>query len=168
MSAQEQERRAAESLAELERRRARYDRDLSESRELAGRLSARAEQLERHLRDVDVKMDEARGTVDRAERDIEALRFGLTSAERALDTAREARADGQVNDEPECLRRQYAQHAFSNQGADEYTNGGDADEHGERSKLVPGAPEIHGRAADIDEYGNRRRCRDEGGGCQFE
>ncbi|HSA54049.1 MAG TPA: AAA family ATPase [Gemmatimonadaceae bacterium] len=97
MSAQEQERRAAESLAELDRRKVRYDRDLAESREVAGRLSARAEHLERYLRDVDRRMDEVRGTVDGQERDIEALRFALVSAERALDTAREARADGQVN-----------------------------------------------------------------------
>jgi chromosome segregation protein len=96
MLVQEQERRAAESQAELERRKARHDRDLGESRELASRLSARAEQLERHLRDVDVRADDARGALDRQERDLEALRFGLASAERGLDTAREGRADGQV------------------------------------------------------------------------
>lgn len=93
---QEAERQAEAALAELERRKARYDRDLHESRELAARLSARAEQLERHLKDVDRRHDEAQGAIDAQEREIETFRFALTSAEQAMDAAREARAEAQV------------------------------------------------------------------------
>lgn len=96
LAAQEAERQAAEALAELERRKARYDRDLHESRELASRLSARAEQLERHLRDVDVRHDQAESAVDAQEREIETFRYALNSAEQAMDAAREARAEAQV------------------------------------------------------------------------
>ena len=90
------ERHAREALSELERRHARYQRELHDSRSQSAQLSGRIEVLEADLRMIDdsqaLARDEAAGHDARA---IEQ-RESLVSAESRMEAARDRRTEGQV------------------------------------------------------------------------
>ena len=90
------ERHAREALSELERRHARYQRELHDSRSQSAQLSGRIEVLEADLRTIDdsqaLARDEAAGHDARA---IEQ-RESLVSAESRMEAARDRRTEGQV------------------------------------------------------------------------
>ncbi|HEX6314590.1 MAG TPA: chromosome segregation protein SMC [Gemmatimonadaceae bacterium] len=90
------ERHAREALAELERRHARYQRELQESRSQSAQLSARIEALESHVRSIDASESEARSSAAGHDARAIAQRESLASAEARLDAARDRRSDGQV------------------------------------------------------------------------
>lgn len=95
-AAQQTERQAREALSELERRHARYERELHESRTMSAQLSGRLDALETHLRSIDDS--ESRARTDASSHDTRASqqREGLQLAEARLDAARDRRSDGQV------------------------------------------------------------------------
>ncbi len=90
------ERHAREALSELERRHARYQREIHDSRSQSAQLSSRIEALEGDLRGIDDSRTQA-GT-EAAGHDARAnqQRDGLVSAEARMDAARDRRTDGQV------------------------------------------------------------------------
>jgi chromosome segregation ATPase len=90
------ERHAREALAELERRHARYERELHDSRTQSAQLSGRIEALEAGLRSIDDSQAHAR--TEAASQDARAIeqREGLLAAEARMDAARDSRTDGQV------------------------------------------------------------------------
>src|SRR5687767_2663693 len=90
------ERHARESLGELERRHARYERELHESRTQSAQLSSRIETLESQVRSIDDSESQARTAAAGHDTRANQQREGLTSAESRLDAARDRRTDGQV------------------------------------------------------------------------
>jgi chromosome segregation protein len=90
------ERHEREALAELERRHARYERELHDSRTQSAQLSGRIEVLASGLRTIDDSQAHAR--TEAAGHDARAVeqREGLQSAEARMDAARDRRTDGQV------------------------------------------------------------------------
>lgn len=90
------ERHARDTLAELERRHGRYQRELSGSRSQSAQLSNRLEQLEGLLRAIDDSQAQARS--EAASHDQRAIRQrdSLVSAESRLDSARDRRSEAQV------------------------------------------------------------------------
>ncbi len=95
-AAQDAEREAIETSSELERRKARYERELHDSRELAARHSHRVDELEAAIRDLDARHVDTQASLREQESRLELERDGALAAERALDAAREARAASQV------------------------------------------------------------------------
>jgi chromosome segregation protein len=90
------ERHAREALAELERRHARYERELHDSRSQSAQLSSRVEALEAHVRAIDDSETQARSAAASHDARASQLRDGLASAESRMDAARDRRSDGQV------------------------------------------------------------------------
>ena len=90
------ERHAREALGELERRHARYERELHESRSQSAQLSSRIETLESQVRAIDDSESEARAAAAGHDARANQQREGLTSAESRMDAARDRRTDGQV------------------------------------------------------------------------
>jgi chromosome segregation protein len=95
-SAQNVERQAREGLAELERRRARYQRELEESRSLSGQLSQRVEAITTQLREIDARQLEAREQAALYDASAGREREALAAAESGMDAVRDARSEGQV------------------------------------------------------------------------
>jgi chromosome segregation protein len=95
-AAQNVERQAREALAELERRQARYNRELEESRSLSGQLSQRVEAITAQVRDNDGRQEEAREQATRNDATAVEQREALVAAESGMDTVRDARSEGQV------------------------------------------------------------------------
>ncbi len=95
-SAHNVERHAREALSELERRHARYERELHESRTQSAQLSNRIEALEAHVRTIDDSEAQARSAAANHDARATQLRDGLASAESRMDAARDRRSDGQV------------------------------------------------------------------------
>jgi chromosome segregation protein len=90
------ERHAREALGELERRHARYDRELNESRTQSAQLSSRIEALEAQVRTIDDSESQARSAAAGHDAQANEQREGLASAESRMDAARDRRTDGQV------------------------------------------------------------------------
>jgi chromosome segregation protein len=90
------ERHEREALAELERRHARYERELYESRSQSAQLSSRIEALEAHVRMIDDSEAHARSAAAGHDARATQLRDGLASAEARMDAARDRRSDSQV------------------------------------------------------------------------
>src|SRR5688572_15641109 len=95
-SAHNVERHAREALAELERRHARYERELHESRTQSAQLSSRVEALGALVRTIDDSESQARTAAADHDARANAQREGLASAESRMDAARDRRTDGQV------------------------------------------------------------------------
>ena len=95
-AAQDAEREAIETSSELERRKARYERELHDSRELAARHSHRVDELEAAIHDLDARHVDTQASLREQESRLGSERDGALAAERALDAAREARAASQV------------------------------------------------------------------------
>jgi chromosome segregation protein len=90
------ERHAREALAELERRHARYERELHDSRSQSAQLSGRIEVLETHLRTIDDSQAQARTEAAGHDARANQQRESLASAEARMDATRDRRTDGQV------------------------------------------------------------------------
>ena len=95
-AAQNVERHAREALGELERRYARYDREINESRTQSAQLSSRIGALEELVRTIDDSESEARTSAAGHDARANEQREGLASAEARMDAARDRRTDGQV------------------------------------------------------------------------
>ena len=90
------ERHEREALAELERRHARYERELHESRTQSAQLSGRIDALEGALRTIDDSQATARTEAASQDALANERRGGLVSAESRMEEARERRTEGQV------------------------------------------------------------------------
>lgn len=91
-----EDRRANDQRAELERRRLRAVRELENADGLARRLSDRHEELATRLAALEVRAAEVQGQLGTHGEDVDTLRAEALDAERALEGAREQRANGQV------------------------------------------------------------------------
>jgi chromosome segregation protein len=90
------ERHEREALADLERRHARYERELHDSRSQSAQLSSRIEVLEANLRTIDDSQASARDVAASHDARANEQRDSLTSAESRMDSARDRRSEGQV------------------------------------------------------------------------
>ncbi|MCC6772863.1 MAG: chromosome segregation protein SMC [Gemmatimonadaceae bacterium] len=90
------DRRASDQRAELERRRLRGLRELENAEGLARRLADRHAELATRLAALEVRAAEVHESLGTHGADVEVLREGAIEAERALEAAREQRANGQV------------------------------------------------------------------------
>ena len=90
------ERHAREALAELERRHARYERELHDSRTQSAQLSSRVEALASQVRLIDDSESQARTAAASHDARANAQREGLASAESRMDATRDRRTDAQV------------------------------------------------------------------------
>ncbi|MEP7383550.1 MAG: AAA family ATPase, partial [Gemmatimonadota bacterium] len=91
-----EDRRANDQRAELERRRLRAARELENADGLAQRLTDRHEELASRLAALEVRAAELHESLGTHGADVDALREQAIEAERALEAAREQRANGQV------------------------------------------------------------------------
>jgi chromosome segregation protein len=90
------ERQAREALSELERRHARYQREINESRSQSAELSNRIEGLEASLRTLDDSQTSARTEAASFDARANEQRESLASAESRMESARDRRSEGQV------------------------------------------------------------------------
>ena len=95
-AAQTVDRQAREALSELERRHARYDREIQESRSQSAQLSNRIELLEASLRTIDDSQETARTEAASFDARANEHRESLASAESRMEAARDRRSEGQV------------------------------------------------------------------------
>jgi chromosome segregation protein len=95
-AAQEEERRASEVVAELQRRKARYERDLDDSRSLAGRLTSRADELGAQHRDAEIELGSLRDSVADHEQRVLDARQRLADGEHGMESSRQAHTAAQV------------------------------------------------------------------------
>jgi chromosome segregation protein len=95
-AAQNVERQARETLAELERRQARYHREIEESRSLSGQLSERVEAISLQVGEIDERQADAREKATVHDTAAAEQREALVAAESEMDTVRDARSEGQV------------------------------------------------------------------------
>jgi len=95
-AAQNVERHARETLAELERRHARYARELEESRSLSSQISTRVEELSRHMQEISNQQEESRELASGHDARANEQREALAAAESGMDAVRDARTEGQV------------------------------------------------------------------------
>ena len=91
------DRRVNEQRADLERRRLRGMRELDNADALANRLASRRNQLGLRLATLDVQSREVTESLGVHGNDVDASREQAIEAERALESAREHRANGQVS-----------------------------------------------------------------------
>ena len=91
-----EDRRANDQRADLERRRLRGARELENAAALAHRLATRRDELGERLATLDVHSRQVSESLGVHGNDVDALREQAIEAERALESAREHRADGQV------------------------------------------------------------------------
>ncbi|MDP1858035.1 MAG: AAA family ATPase, partial [Gemmatimonadaceae bacterium] len=91
-----EDRRANDQRADLERRRLRGARELENAEALAHRLATRRDELGERLATLDVQARQVSESLGVHGNDADALREQAIEAERALESAREHRADGQV------------------------------------------------------------------------
>lgn len=96
LAAHNVERQAREALAELERRLARYQREIDESRTQSSQLSRRIEALGDEVRRLDAAQAEARSVASRHDARSRELREVLVATEARMDAVRDRRTDGQV------------------------------------------------------------------------
>ncbi|HEX9565400.1 MAG TPA: chromosome segregation protein SMC [Gemmatimonadaceae bacterium] len=90
------ERQSRETLAELERRLARYGREMDESRTLSAQVSERVETLSRELEVISEEQAQAREQAAMHDTRANEQREALASAESGMDVVRDARTQGQV------------------------------------------------------------------------
>jgi chromosome segregation protein len=90
------ERQTREALSELERRHARYQRELGESRSQSAQLSQRTEVLEASLKSLDESQASAQTEAAGFDARAHEQRETLVSAETRLEAARDRRSEGQV------------------------------------------------------------------------
>jgi chromosome segregation protein len=95
-SAQQELRRANDLRGEMERRRQRAERELSESLALAERHIQRRDELGERARAMDERTAELGGAASAEDERLETLRGAFAEAERAHDEARERRTGAQV------------------------------------------------------------------------
>ena len=95
-AAQVEGRRAAERQSELERRRQRAERELQDADALAGRLTARGDQLSEQLTQFDQEAHSLSNAVAERADIVAAAREQLGRSERAHEEAREARTAAQI------------------------------------------------------------------------
>jgi chromosome segregation protein len=90
------DRQAREAWSELERRHARYEREIQESRSQSAQLSNRIEALEASMRTIDSSQESARTEAASFDTRANELRESLASAEARMEAARDHRTEGQV------------------------------------------------------------------------
>jgi chromosome segregation protein len=90
------ERQTREALSELERRHARYQRELGESRSQSAQLSQRTDVLEASLKSLDESQASAQTEAAGFDARAHEQRETLVSAETRLEAARDRRSEGQV------------------------------------------------------------------------
>ena len=95
-AAADAERAATEALSELERRKARHERDLTDAHALADRLTTRAAERRVHRQEAETRRAELAATLEQHDADGGSVREGLAGAELRADHAREQRANAQV------------------------------------------------------------------------
>ncbi|MGQ0538114.1 MAG: AAA family ATPase, partial [Gemmatimonadaceae bacterium] len=89
-------RRAAETLAEIERRRERVQRDAEDALQLAQNLTQHGAALADRLLAIDQREESARAAISDAEHNLGARRAALETAEREYEVTRDDRAATQV------------------------------------------------------------------------
>ncbi|MBV9879500.1 MAG: chromosome segregation protein SMC [Gemmatirosa sp.] len=107
--AHQEARRADELRGELDRRRARTERELGEAQQLAARLTRRAEELMERLTALDERARTALEQADARETHAREARVRLADGESALESAREERTVWQVEQAQAQARMQVAQ-----------------------------------------------------------
>ncbi|MFN8581437.1 MAG: AAA family ATPase [Gemmatimonadaceae bacterium] len=107
-AAHEVDRRANDHRAELERRRLRHVREQEDAQSLVERLSARRSELSRQLDHVEDSVRELLDAASQQEEEAGRLRLALAQAEEDLESARERRSAGQVEQAQAQARLQVA------------------------------------------------------------
>jgi chromosome segregation protein len=101
-------RRAAEHQAEVERRRQRAEREVSEADALRGRLITRQNELSAHVQQIETESASATEELRAYETQLDAARVTLMASERAQEEARELRTRAQVEEAQVQARVQVA------------------------------------------------------------
>ena len=96
MAAHNAERHEHETVAELERRHARYEREIHESRTQSAQLSGRIDALGDEVRRIGQSQLEARDVAAAHDGRARESRQALAAAEARMDVVRDRRTDGQV------------------------------------------------------------------------